>query len=201
MRTNLPQMRLPDGSEQRPDDRHAICVFASSSDAVTADLRRTAAALGDAIAQRGWRLVYGGGQVGLMGEMARAALSAGGVVTGVIPTWLNRREIAFDAIDDLVEVSSMYERKALMDIRSDAFVALPGGIGTLDELLDLLTTRQLGQHGRPLVLLDSGGFWQPLLSLLQHMEAHGMLRQDTIALLQRVADVDAAVDQAGPGPR
>ncbi len=148
---------------------HRVCVFAASSEHVSARYRALARDLGRAIAEQGWQVVYGGGQVGLMGEVARAALAAGGHVVGIIPHHLNRREVAFDEVTELVMVDTLLERKSHMDSRSDAFAVLPGGIGTLDELLDVLTTRALGFHRRPLVLLDPDGYWEPFRALLDRM--------------------------------
>ena len=191
-------MPLPSELFSRPDDTHAVCVFAASSEAVSDSFRTFAAELGTRIAEQGWRLVYGGGPVGLMGEVARAAVAAGGPVTGVIPRWLNRREIAYDGVSELIRVDTMAERKILMDVRSDAFVVLPGGIGTLDELLDVLTTRQLGRHDRPLVLAEPDRFWQPMVEMLVHMRDHGLLHDDTIGLMERTADLDRVMAAAGP---
>jgi hypothetical protein len=120
--------------------------------------------------------VYGGGRVGLMGEVAAAALRAGGRVVGVIPHALSAKEIAFAEATELIVVASMHERKALMADRSDAFVALPGGFGTMDELFEILTWAQLGVHKKPVAVLNVGGFFDPLLAWADHMAAEGFLK-------------------------
>lgn len=146
-----------------------VCVFAASSEGVSIEFRNLARSLGRAVAEQGWNLVYGGGRAGLMGEMAQAALDAGGRVTGIIPRRMHTQEQVFADVTELIEVDTLAQRKIQMDQRSDAFAVLPGGIGTLDELTDVLTTRHLGFHARPLVLVDPDGFWKPLSTLLDHM--------------------------------
>ena len=139
----------------------SICVYAGSSDAADPALLAAAAALGEALARDGVRLVYGGGGVGLMGACARAAHAAGGRVLGVMPEFLRQREVLFDEVETIV-VRSMHERKMLMFEESDAFVALPGGIGTLEEVVELLSWRRLGLHAKPTVFYNPDGFWDPL---------------------------------------
>jgi uncharacterized protein (TIGR00730 family) len=153
-----------------------------------------ARALGGLLADRGIALVYGGGQVGLMGEVADAALAAGGTVIGVIPRGLFSREVAHRGVTELHEVASMHERKALMYDRSDAFLALPGGFGTLDELAEVVTWTQLGLHGKPTVLLDVEGFWDPFTRLLDGMVAAGFLKAQNRALLEVQPTAEAALD-------
>jgi len=171
----------------------SVCVFCASSERVEPAYREMAAELGAAVAARGWSLTYGGGNVGLMGEVARAALQAGGRVTGVIPRRLANREIALHDVTELVVVETMRERKALMDERSDAFIVLPGGIGTLEELVEILTLRLLGYSDKPLVLLDPDGFWQPLEHLLGRMIAHGLASEDLCGLYVVTHDVAASL--------
>lgn len=178
-------------------DGRAVCVYCSSSDAIGDDLRRLAAAAGAQLAARGWRMVYGGGSVGLMGITARAALAGGAHVTGVIPDKLVDRELALGEVSELVRTRTMRERKQVMDERSDAFLILPGGIGTLEELVEMLSLRQLGYHDRPIVVLDAGGFWQPLRSLLAHMGELGMLHQPMDRLIAYAETVDDALDALG----
>jgi uncharacterized protein (TIGR00730 family) len=132
--------------------------------------------LGKALAEHNMRLVYGGGSLGLMGEVARAALGAGGKVTGVIPEFLGSRELMLKDVDELIVVENMHVRKQLMFDRADAFVALPGGIGTLEELVEQLTWSQLGRHTKPIVLANIGGFWDPFLKLLDHMKHETFIR-------------------------
>jgi uncharacterized protein (TIGR00730 family) len=154
----------------------AVGVFCGSSRGEGERWAATARSLGTLLGERGIDLVYGGGQVGLMGELADAALAAGGRVVGVIPAGLFSREVAHRGVTELHEVGSMHERKALMYDRSDAFIALPGGFGTLDELAEVVTWTQLGLHGKPTVLLDVDGFWRPLVALFDGMAASGFLK-------------------------
>jgi uncharacterized protein (TIGR00730 family) len=172
----------------------ALCAFCGSS--LPADERFAAAArsLGSELAARGVELVYGGGSVGLMGVVADACLARGGTVTGVIPTGLFRREIAHTGLTTLHEVASMHERKQQMYDRSDAFVTLPGGLGTLEELAEITTWSQLGLHRKPVVLLDVDGFWDPLVAQLDRMVAVGLLKPENRGLLQRAASCDAVFE-------
>ncbi len=134
--------------------------------------------LGADIAAAGLRLIYGGGNIGLMGGVARSVIEHGGKVTGIIPTFLQRRENMLTAVDDLIVTTDMHERKRLMFEHADAFVALPGGIGTLEELVEQLTWAQLGQHRKPILLANVGGFWSRFVDLLDHMHASGFIRPD-----------------------
>ncbi|MGI8574520.1 MAG: TIGR00730 family Rossman fold protein [Egibacteraceae bacterium] len=172
---------------------YRVCVFCASSEAVSAELRRVAAELGRELAARGWELVYGGGNVGLMGEVARAALSAHGEVLGVIPHRLVEHEFALDGLTRLMRTDTMRERKDLMDAHSDAFVVLPGGIGTLEELLEIITLKQLGYHARAIVLLDPDGFWDPLLAQLTRIVDRRFARPDLAALWTVTRDVPATM--------
>jgi hypothetical protein len=173
--------------------RIAVCVYCSSSESVDGGHRRTAAQLGRAIAEQGWALVYGGGDVGLMGEIARAALDGGAHVTGVIPHRLADREIALETVTELIRVDTMRERKAIMDARSDAFVVLPGGLGTLEELMEILTLKQLGYHDRAIVVLDDAGYWDPLLAQLERMVEQGLAIPEMLDLLLVATDVPTAI--------
>ena len=152
-----------------------VCVFCGSSFGVRPDYARAARALASAIAGRGMGLVYGGGRVGLMGELARAMLEAGGRVTGVIPRHIAERGVAFSELADLRIVETMHERKALMAELADGFVALPGGLGTLEEFLEALTWAQLGVHRKPCGLLSIGGYYAGLLDFLEHAVEEGFL--------------------------
>ncbi len=181
-----------------------VCVYCASSEGVDPSRRRVAAELGRAIAAQGWRMVYGGGNVGLMGEVARAALAAGVHVTGVIPHRLADREVALEAVTELIRTDTMRERKAIMDERSDAFVVLPGGIGTLEELIEIVTLKQLAYHDRPVVVVDDDGFWDPLLAQLRRMVADGLADpavQDLYAVVRDVPEAVDALRKAGPSPR
>jgi uncharacterized protein (TIGR00730 family) len=153
-----------------------ICVYCGSgtgNDPAYAEAART---LGRSLAEHSIGLVYGGGGMGLMGEVARATLDAGGRVTGIIPGFLTEREHMLRDADELVITANMHERKQLMFERSDAFVALPGGIGTLEELVEQLTWYQLGQHTKPIVIGNIESFWDPFLALLHHMREEAFIR-------------------------
>lgn len=154
-----------------------ICVYCGSSPGNDPLYGEAADQLGAAMAAAGIGLVYGGGSDGLMGRVARAVLSRGGRVTGIIPTFLIRREHALEEAQELIVVDDMHERKQKMFERADAFVALPGGVGTLEELVEQLTWVQLARHKKPVLLADIGGFWRPLLSLLAHMHTSGFIRE------------------------
>jgi uncharacterized protein (TIGR00730 family) len=148
--------------------RSSICVFCGSRIGSRLEYAQIAAELGDAIARRGWRLVYGGGNVGLMGVVADAAISAGGQVLGIIPDTLQERELGHGGVTELRVVRSMHERKAMMAAESTMFVALPGGLGTLEELAEIWTWRQLGFHEKPIAVLNVAGFYDGLLSFLDN---------------------------------
>lgn len=172
----------------------AVCVFCSSADGVPGPLRGLAADVGAGLATRGWRLVYGGGGLGLMGEVARAALAGGAHVTGVIPHGLAALEAELLEVDDLVRVDDLRARKAAMDARADAFLVLPGGLGTLEELLETLTLRQLGVHDRPIVLLDPDGHWRALHDLLDGLVASGFAASDLNGALATARGAEEALD-------
>ena len=157
-------------------DLKRVCVFCGSSLGIEDSYRRTADLLGRTLAGRGIELVYGGGRVGLMGVVADAALGAGGRVVGVLPKGLFTREVGHEGLSELHEVASMHERKTLMYDLSDAFVALPGGFGTLDELFEILTWAQLRIHAKPVGLLNVAGFFTPLLAWLDQVVAAGLLK-------------------------
>jgi uncharacterized protein (TIGR00730 family) len=161
----------------------SVCVFCGSSPGTEPAYRDNARALGRTLADNGVTLVYGGGHVGLMGAVADAALGAGGEVVGVIPKALLEREIAHSGLTDLRVVDSMHERKALMSDLSDGFVALPGGTGTLEEFFEVLTWAQLGEHRKPCGLLNAAGYYDPLLSVFDHMVAKGFLSEGHRAMV------------------
>ena len=151
------------------------------------------------MAEAGIALVYGGGSQGLMGIVARAVLEAGGHVTGIIPGFLRDREMMLQGAQDMVVVSDMHTRKRMMFERADAFVALPGGIGTLEELVEQMTWVQLQQHAKPVLIADIDGFWRPLLSLLAHMRQNGFVRAEaevSYLVAERIADVLPMLRQA-----
>ncbi|MGH8898566.1 MAG: TIGR00730 family Rossman fold protein [Egibacteraceae bacterium] len=171
-----------------------VCVFAASSEAVSDSRRRVAAALGRALAEQRWALVYGGGSIGLMGEVARHAFTGGAHVTGVIPQRLARPGIMLDGVSELINTETMRERKRIMDERSDAFVVLPGGIGTLEELAEVLMLKQLGYHDRAVIVLDDAGYWDPLLAQLQRMIDERFASPDLTELWQVTTDVPATIE-------
>ena len=150
-----------------PERLESVCVFCGSSDAAAPALLASAADLGVMLAQEGLTLIYGGGGVGLMGACAKAAHDAGGKVLGIIPHFLKERERRLDIVETVV-VDSMHERKMMMFERADGFVVLPGGIGTLEEVVELLSWRRLDLHGKPVVFYNPDGFWEPLFNLFQH---------------------------------
>ena len=179
----------------------SVCVFCGSSPGTRPAYHRAAQQVGERLAGRGIRIVYGGGRVGLMGAIADAALQAGGEVIGVIPEALLRKELGHPGLSHLHVVDSMHERKALMAELADAFIALPGGYGTLEEFCEVLTWAQLGIHQKPCGLLDVGGFYQPLVALFDHAVAEGFVHPDHRALVLCEQDVDrllAAMEQYTP---
>jgi uncharacterized protein (TIGR00730 family) len=180
-----------------PDQPRHVCVYCSSSAAIDPAHVAVARELGSALAERGDVLVWGGATVGLMGEVARAARAAGGRTNGVIPEALRAVEIADHAADELVITVDMLSRKAELARLADAFVALPGGFGTLEELLEQVTGRLLGFHEKPIVLADVDGFWQPLLEVFEHLYREGFARpesRDAYAVAEDVAGVLAHLD-------
>jgi uncharacterized protein (TIGR00730 family) len=152
-----------------------ICVFCGSSPGARPEYVAAARALGALLAQRRIGLVFGGGKVGMMGQLAQGVLAAGGEAIGVIPRQLFERKVAFAGLSDLRVVETMHERKALMAGLSDGFMALPGGLGTLEETFEILTWAQLGLHGKPCGLLDVAGFFAPLLAFLDHVAGQGFV--------------------------
>lgn len=156
-----------------------VCVYCGSSDGTQPAYKDAARLLGEQIAKSGLRLVYGGGSLGLMGTVAKATLAHGGPVTGIIPGFLHTREVMLEEVDDLVVTDDMHQRKRLMFEKADAFIALPGGIGTLEELVEMLTWEQLGRHDKPILLANIGGFWDPLISLIDHMRDQRFIRPDS----------------------
>jgi hypothetical protein len=175
----------------------SVCVYCGSRHGARPIYTEAARALGQAIGQQGWQLVYGGGKVGLMGEVADATLAAGGRVVGIIPQTLQDREVGHKGLTELHVVQTMHQRKQMMAERADIFIALPGGIGTLEELYEVWTWRQLGYHDQPIGLLNTAGFYDALLRFMDHtvtegflsaaQQAHVAVADDPVALLQRLA--------------
>lgn len=174
-----------------------VCVFCGSTMGSRPAYAAAAAALGRHLAARGIAVVTGGGSVGLMGVLADAALTAGGEVIGVIPHDLVQREIAHRGLTALHVVDTMHERKAMMAGLADGFIALPGGIGTLEELFETWTWAQLGVHRHPVALLDVEGYWQPLLGTVRHLATEGFLRPATEQLLLVDDDPAGLLDRMG----
>jgi uncharacterized protein (TIGR00730 family) len=154
-----------------------VCVYCGSGPGTNPQFIEAASAFGKMLAEGGVRLVYGGGSIGLMGAVASGVLDNGGEVTGIIPDFLTARENAMDRVQELVVTKNMHDRKQLMFDRSDAFVAFPGGLGTLEELVEQMTWAQLGRHTKPILLANIANFWEPLLSLLSHMRQTEFIRQ------------------------
>ena len=169
-----------------------VCVYCGSGPGTNPLFIEAAIALGKALAENDVRLVYGGGSLGLMGAVAKSTLDHGGSVTGIIPEFLTARENALARVQEMIVTPDMHERKRLMFERSDAFIALPGGIGTLEELVEQLTWQQLGRHSKPVLLANIDGFWEPLLALIAHMRATQFIRATlTVDILkaERVEDI------------
>lgn len=178
----------------RSTDRRSVCVYMGSRSGHAPHWQQLAEAVGEGIAQRGWRLVYGGGRTGLMGACASAALAAGGEVVGVIPDHLVEREVAHTGLTELLRVPDMHTRKAQMAARSDGFVTLPGGIGTFEEFFETWTWRYLGLHQKPIGLLNHAGFFDPLLQFLDNTVEAGFLNAETRATLISAGTSDELLD-------
>ena len=169
-----------------------VCVYCGSGSGTNPRFVEAAVALGKVFAENSIRLVYGGGSVGLMGAVAKSVLDHGGTVTGIIPDFLANRERMNPGLTELVITPDMHERKRLMFERSDAFVALPGGVGTLEELVEQMTWQQLGRHTKPVLLANIDNFWEPLLALLSHMRATEFIRPSLnidVLKAERVEDI------------
>ncbi|WP_222877040.1 TIGR00730 family Rossman fold protein [Terrihabitans soli] len=177
----------------------SVCVYCGSG--LGRDPRHEAAALslGEDLAKNKVGLVYGGGGMGLMGTVAKSVLEHGGHVTGIIPDFLQNREFMLKEAQEHIVTKDMHERKRLMFEKADAFVALPGGIGTLEELVEQLTWAQLGQHKKPIMIANIGGYWEPLLSMLEHMTAHSFIRETLwvpYLIADRIEDVLPELEKA-----
>ena len=191
----MPAGRAPAGRSSIRRDRPAVIgavtVFCGSSDRVAAGYFEAARELGEKLARRRWRLIYGGGGLGLMGALARAVLGAGGEVVGVIPKALLDLGVGEDTVTELMVTEGLRDRKAIMDTRGDAFVALPGGLGTLEEILEVMALKQLGYHRKPIAVLDLDGFYQPLWSQIQRGIDTGFIKPEYLDLWYPAPDVDA----------
>ena len=184
--------RGPDANGTLMGHLTSLCVYCGSAPGTDPAIAEAAVILGRAMAESGIRLVYGGGSVGLMGTIARAVLDAGGRVTGIIPAFLQSRERPTLDLSELIVTDTMHERKMLMFERAEGFVALPGGIGTLEELVEQLTWAQLGRHRKPVLLANISGFWDPLLSLVEQMRRAGFIR-DGFEVTPLITDDAAAI--------
>jgi uncharacterized protein (TIGR00730 family) len=188
-----------------------VCVYCGSGPGTNPRFVEAAIALGKTLAENDIRLIYGGGSLGLMGAVAKSTLDHGGKVTGVIPEFLATRERLNSALTEVVITKTMHERKQIMFERSGAFVALPGGIGTLEELVEQMTWAQLGHHQRPIVILNVDRFWTPLIELLQHMKSLGFIHSeqrfrylvaadagDVLPLIRAASESSTLVDAIDP---
>jgi uncharacterized protein (TIGR00730 family) len=171
-----------------------VCIYAGSKAGANPDYAEVSRTVVAEVVRRGAGVVYGGGSLGLMGVLADAAVAAGGEVTGVIPRFLDEREVTHHGVTDLRVVETMHERKMLMADLADAFLVLPGGIGTLEEVIEMLSWSQLGLHRKPIGLLDVDGFWAPLVDLLDHMTAEEFVRLDHRRLLLASEDPVGLLD-------
>lgn len=181
----------------RVEPRKSVCVFCGSRPGSDPAYLAAAEALGAGLAGMDLRLVYGAGDVGLMGAVARAAMTAGGETFGVVPQHLVAREVALRDLSHFVVTETMHERKKVMFMNADAIVTLPGGPGSLDELFEVLTWRQLGLHRKPVLLLNPKGYWDPLLALLDHIVAQGFAEKDFLGFLEAQETVPALLARLG----
>ena len=185
----------------------SICVYCGSQPGRNPDYMEAGRALGRAIAEHGLKLVYGGGTRGIMGAVSSGVMSAGGRVTGIIPEFLMDKEASrhsLSALTELVVTRDMHERKHKMFEQSDAFVTLPGGIGTLEEIVEIMTWGQLGRHKKPMVFANINGFWDPMMELLKHMADQGFIHTAHLVkplIVDRVEDIVPAIIKAGRTPR
>lgn len=178
-----------------------VCVFCGSGSGRNPDFALAARTLGQQLAEAGVGLVYGGGSLGLMGEVAKSVLKHKGYVTGIIPSFLSEKEQMLRDVNELIVTEDMHQRKRLMFERSDAFVALPGGIGTLEELVEQLTWAQLGRHTKPIVIVNVAGYWDSLCSLLDHMRAETFIRAGLhvpYTVVDKAEDILPAIAAAAP---
>lgn len=178
---------------------HTVCVYCGSANRVPDSFKTMARDVGTALAQAGKRLVYGGGRVGLMGIVADAALAGGADVIGVIPHHIQEREIQHNGLTELHVVGDMHTRKQMMVERADAFVILPGGLGTLDETFEILTWKQLNLHSKPIIIFNTQGYWDGLITLVQNLVKTGFAQPSNLELFSVVQDIPsmlAALDAA-----
>ena len=172
---------------------HRLCVYCGSGPGLNPDYMRAANTLGQVMAASGIGLIYGGGGMGLMGQVARSVIAGGGHVTGIIPQFLVNREHMLDGVNELIVTTTMHERKTAMFERATGFVALPGGLGTLEELAEISTWAQLGQHKKPVIVCNINGYWDPLLILLDHMRTENFIRAGMDVIVEVTATAEGVV--------
>ena len=163
---------------------NTVCVYCGASPNVAEEYKEIALRTGQALADKGLKLVYGGGRSGLMGIVADSALKGGAKVTGIIPGHIDKREIRHEELTELHVVDSMHERKAMMAELTDAFIVLPGGCGTMDEFFEILTWRQLGLHDKPILVLNEHEYWSPLVNLLEHIKSNKFMKEEDYNLVK-----------------
>jgi len=188
---------------QKKNRMNSIAVFCASSDGTDTTIYNQARVLGNELGKRQIRLVYGGSKLGLMGQVAAGVMEQGGRVTGVIPEFLKTKEVVHTGLDHLITTKDMHERKLKMHELSDAFITLPGGFGTLEELFEIVTWAQLGLHRKPIGLLNIGGFYDDLLSMLGKMVTKGLLREENLEILLVASDIETLfnkMEQYEPRP-
>jgi len=182
-------------------DIKSLCVYCGSSAKVDEDFKNAAKKMGEILAKNKIRLVYGGGKAGLMGIIADAVMQNGGEVTGIIPSHISDREIQHKSLTELHVVESMHVRKQMMVDHSDAFLVLPGGVGTLDETCEIITWRQLGIHDKPIIIANLKNYWAPFLSMIDHIADEGFMRQDDKNTFQVVESLDDVMDAIENAPQ
>ena len=186
--------------DERMKEKKSICVFCGSSGRVDEAYRQAATQFGTLVGEKGFDLVYGGGHVGLMGITADAALAAGASVLGVIPKFLQEYEVGHDGLNELIVTDNMHDRKRIMYERSDAFVILPGGLGTMDETFEVVTWTQLGLSAKPVVIANINGFWDPLIALVDHLVETGFARDENRSILQIADSVEDVFPKIAAAP-
>jgi uncharacterized protein (TIGR00730 family) len=183
--------------------RLSVCVYCGATDLASPKYAAAAQQLGEGLAARQWTLVWGGSKTGLMGAVARGAKESGGRVVGVLPEFIRKWEVAYDAADEMMVVETMAERKLLLQVRSDVFVILPGGIGTLDELADTLDLRNLNQHRKPIILLNQDGYFDALLAFVDHTVSEKFSKGESrqhLLVTKTVEEVLALLERIGESP-
>lgn len=188
----------PQALSARVAERLSVCVYCGATDLAEPKYAEAARRVGEELARRQWTLVWGGSKTGLMGAVARGAKESGGRVVGVLPEFIRDWEVAYDRADEMMVVTTMQERKLLLQTRADAFVVLPGGVGTLDELADTLDLRNLSRHRKPIILLNQDGYYDPLLAFFDRMAAEKFSKSEArsqFRVVRSVEEVFAALEQ------